>query len=152
MGKYDDAIVRYIDGEIKLFPASVDPGKYYIDHPINPQGCARLKCGLWAYALGEHHLFKALVQADEVTVDRLDKNGKKIREETGWFGINIHSGGPEYMVGRFSAGCQVIHTSEVWKAEWLNFFVPVMAGMELFKQKRVPYLLVDSLRAIPVAS
>jgi hypothetical protein len=122
---YDDAIVRCIDGDVKIFPASVDPGKYYINHPINPHGCAKLKSGLYSYAMGEHHAMKALVQANEVTVDRLDSGGKKVSEESGWFGINIHSGGPEYLVGRYSAGCQVIKTTEAWKAQWLDFFSPM---------------------------
>lgn len=151
MGRYDDAIVRYIAGDIKLFPASVDPGKYYIDHPVNPQGCARLQCGLWQYQLGEHHARKALVQADEVTVDRLDQHGKRTHQETGYYGINVHSGGPEYLVGRFSAGCQVIHTNEVWKCQWLEFFDPIHATMLATGQKVVPYLLLDRLEAIPVA-
>lgn len=148
---YDDSIVRYIEGEIKIFTASVDPGSYYINHPLNPQGCAQLKCGLWSYAIGEHHTHKALVQAEEVTVDRLDRNGKRMGEESGYFGINIHSGGPEYLVGRYSAGCQVIKSTEAWKDEWTDFYGPILTAVEIFKQKRIPYLLVDKLEAIPVS-
>lgn len=146
---YDDAIVRRINGEIKIFTASVDPGKYYIDHPLNPHGCARLKTGLWHYQLGEHHSKRALVQADEVTVYRLDKHGKTIGEENGYFGVNIHSGGPEYLVGRYSAGCQVIKASEPWRREWLEFFTPITAAVEIYNQTKIPYLLVDKLDAIP---
>lgn len=150
MGIYDDAIIRYIDGQLAEFTASVDPGAYYINHPMNPMGCARLKAGLYSYKLGEHHSRAALVQADEVRVDRLDKSGEKVSEESGWFGINIHSGGVEYLVGRYSAGCQVIKTSDPWKKEWLDFFTPIQVGMEIFKQKTIPYLLVDALESIPV--
>lgn len=147
---YNDAIARCIDGELKIFTASVDPGKYYIDHPMNPMGCAKLKAGLYQYKLGEHHAHDALVQADEVFVDRLDKNGKRTGEENGWFGINIHSGGPEYLVGRYSAGCQVLRVSEAWKDNWLEFYTPIKVGTEIFQQKTIPYLLVDSLEALPV--
>lgn len=147
---YDDSIVRWIDGDIKIYPASVDPGQYYINHALNPQGCARLKCGLWQYQLGEHHAHRALVQAEEVTVDRLDKLGKRVGEETGYFGINVHSGGPEYLVGRYSAGCQVIKTSEAWRDQWTDFFAPILTGLPIFRQVKVPYLLVDRLDAIPV--
>lgn len=151
LGIYDDSIIRHIDGELKIFTASVDPGKFYIDHPINPQGCARLQCGLWSYTVGEHlHSHKALVQADEVGVDRLDRDGKKLGQEYGYFGINIHSGGPEYLVGRYSAGCQVLRSDEPWKAQWLDFFTPIVSAVEIFKQKNIPYLLVDKLEAIPV--
>ena len=146
---YNDAILRVIEGEMTIFPASVDPGAYYIAHPVNPMGCARLRAGIYSYKLGEHHAQNALVQADEVKVDRLDKLGKKIGEESGWFGLNIHSGGPEYLVGRYSAGCQVIKTSEPWKDEWVDFFVPIQVGVEIFKQTTIPYLLVDALEAMP---
>lgn len=149
---YDDCIVRCIDNEIKIFEASVDPGSYFINHPMNPQGCARLKCGLWYYQLGEHHAHRALVQADEVTVHRIDKAGIKRGEETGFFGINIHSGGQEYLVGRYSAGCQVIKAGEAWKFQWTDFFEPIETGMKKSGQTRIPYLLVDKLEAIPVAS
>jgi hypothetical protein len=150
-GIYDDAIIRFIEGEIKIFVASVDPGNFYINHPINPLGCARLKAGLYFYALGEHHAKRALVQAEEVNVDRLDSSGNKVRNDSGYLGINIHSGGPEYLVGRFSAGCQVIKTDEPWQCQWLDFFNPIVSALELFKQKRVPYLLVDKLEAIPAS-
>lgn len=149
IGIYDDCIVRYINDEIKCFPASVDPGDFYINHPINPKGCAELQTGLWWYQLGEHHSKQALVQADEVSVDRLDRRGKRLCDEHGWYSINIHSGGPEYIVGRYSAGCQVIQTTEPWKAEWLDFFIPIVAGTVLFQQKKIPYLLVDKLKALP---
>lgn len=148
---YDDAIVRCIGDEIKLFTASVDPGRFYIDHPMNPQGCAKLKTGLWHYQLGEHHSKRALVQADEVTVYRLNKHGKVVGEENGYFGINVHSGGPEYLVGRYSAGCQVIKATEPWQREWLDFFTPISAAVEIYNQTKIPYLLVDNLDAIPVS-
>lgn len=148
-GIYDDAIIRNINGEIKIFSASVDPGKYYIDHPLNPQGCARLKAGLWTYGLGEHHTREALIQVEEVAVDRIDRTGKRTGEEHGWYGINIHSGGPEYLVGRYSAGCQVIRADEAWKFQWLEFFEPIKKAVLEFNQRRIPYLLIESLTAIP---
>lgn len=146
---YDDAIISWIDGHIEIFRGSVDPGSYYLQHPLNPMGCARLKCGLWSYRIGEHLHKKALVQADEVIVHRIDKNGNKQSEDSGWFGINIHSGGAEYLVGRYSAGCQVIWTQEPWRNEWLKFFEPICSAMDLFKITKVPYLLIDTLQAIP---
>lgn len=148
---YDDTIIRCIDGQLVEFQASVDPGRYYMLHPVNPQGCARLKCGLWQYKLGEHHVHPALVQADEVVVDRLDKTGKKLCEDSGWFGVNLHSGGAEYLVGRYSAGCQIIKTGEAWKDKWQDFFLPLFTAVGIFNQDKIPYLLVDKLEAIPVS-
>lgn len=152
LGIYDDSIIRCIDGQIKIFTASVDPGIYYINNPVNPSGCAKLQCGLWKYRLGEHHAHPALVQADEVTVDRLDKTGKRLCSDSGWFGINIHSGGAEYLVGRYSAGCQIIKTVEPWKGNWTEFFLPIFTATQVFEQKTIPYLLVDKLEAIPGSS
>lgn len=149
---YDDTIVRCIDGVLTHYQASVDPGSYYVNHPINPLGCAKLKTGLWMYQYGEHlHAHPALVQADEVTVDRLDRSGKKLCEDTGYFGVNIHSGGPEYLIGRYSAGCQIIKTAEAWKDKWQDFFLPIFAAMGIYEQKKIPYLLVDRLEAISVS-
>lgn len=146
---YDDAIVRYMNGEIKIFEASVDPGAYYVNNPINALGCARLKTGLWYYQYGEHlHNHPCLTQAEEVTVDRLDRHGKKLCEDTGHFGVNIHSGGPEYLIGRYSAGCQIIKTGEAWKDKWQDFFLPLFAAMGIYDQKKIPYLLVDRLEPI----
>jgi hypothetical protein len=150
MDIYDDLIIRWVDGQIAPFRCSVDPGSYYLNHPLNPQGCARLQCGLWSYTRGEHHTKRALVQADEVTIDRIDSDGRKKGEESGYFGINIHSGGPEYLVGRWSAGCQVLWTREPWKDEWTNFYDPLCAAMDIFNVNKIPYLLVDKLVAEPI--
>lgn len=152
MGIYDDQIAYLIDKELKVFRASTDPGQYYINHPLNPQGCAQLQCGLWSYRLGMHHgIHPALVQADQVTVNRLDPKGVMVKSETGWFDIHIHSGGSwEFEVGRWSAGCQVIATDEAWADEWLEFFTPIQEACRYLKVTDIPYLLVDSLKPIPV--
>lgn len=150
MDVYDDVIIRFIDGTISAFRASVDPGSYYLQNPVNEHGCARLQCGLWWYTRGEHHAKPAFVQLEEVTVDRLDPRGNKRMQDSGFFGVNIHSGGPEYLVGRYSAGCQVIWSEEPWKAQWLDFYVPLIGAMVDMGVSRIPYLLVDKLEAEPV--
>lgn len=149
MGIYDDLLVSCIDGKVTGFRASVDPGSYYLNHPLNPQGCARLRCGLWKYRVGTHreaHL--ALVQAAEVEVDRVSSTGHTIMKDKGYFGINIHSGGPEKQVGKFSAGCQVVYCpGGAWGSDWLEFFSPIKIALLAFKQEEVSYLLVDKLVA-----
>jgi hypothetical protein len=149
LGIYDDAIIRRIGADLTLWRASTDPGLKWIAHPITPKGCASLALGgPYYYAPGLHKGRPALVQDDEVCVDRLDPQGNPTSREWGDFGINIHSGGSEYAVGSFSAGCQVIHSPEgAWGATWLRFFDPISSAMKETGQRRLPYLLIDRLPA-----
>src|SRR5688500_17679011 len=111
-----------------IFPATTDPGTFWLNNPAYPQGTAILAQGqnLDAYQIGFHRgKYEALVQVKPVTVIRdydrdaiLDfNNGTK---ETGNFGINIHraeSTGSTKVIDQYSAGCQVFrseeHTSEL---------------------------------------
>jgi len=101
-----------------IFPATTDPGTFWLNNPMYPQGTAILAQGqnLDAYSIGRHRgLYEALVQVKPVTVIRdydrdafLDfNNGTK---QTGNFGINIHraeSSGSTKFINKYSAGCQV---------------------------------------------
>ncbi|MFZ4696357.1 MAG: hypothetical protein ACOYMV_14650 [Verrucomicrobiia bacterium] len=146
LGIYEDAIIRRIGEDLTLWRASVDPGLKYVREPMNPKGCASLMSGLWWYEIGEHKNHPALTQACPVVVRRLDREGRPAQSESGFFGLNIHSGGAEYSVGGFSAGCQVIQSPEgPWGETWKRFFDPLSAAMRESKQTRVPYLLVDAL-------
>ena len=148
VGIYDDAIIRRIGDDLTVWRASTDPGAYYIQNPTNPSGCASLRPGLWWYALGEHKNHPALVQEEAVEVDRLNRSGRAQGREKGFFGLNIHSGGSQYTVGSFSAGCQVIQCPEgAWGATWQRFYEPLAEAMRQAGQKRLPYLLVDRLVA-----
>jgi hypothetical protein len=93
--------------------ASVDPGDRYTRDPLHPAGCANLSPGQYRYKLGLHKGRPALVQAGPVRVWR-DSNEnysreRGEREESGYFGLNIHDGGSGEHVGGWSAGCQVVH-------------------------------------------
>lgn len=148
MGIYDDAIVRMIgDKQLDIYDASTDPGKFYINHPMNPAGCAKLQPGLWWYEIGMHlNAYPALVQAKPFCVDRLDIHGVKVGSESGFFGINLHSGGAEPQVGRWSAGCQIIFSpAGPWGATWNGFFDRLRNEMEKCAQNLVPYKLIESL-------
>lgn len=102
------------------FPATTDPGVYYRENPANVKGTAIVKPGFHrgVWILGMHQgRYKALVQhGGEITVFRdNDKNAELditgIREQTGYFGINLHRANANTtskIVGKFSAGCQVI--------------------------------------------
>lgn len=120
---FDDSIyVFYRNREGALvsrhFPATTDPGTYWLQNPMNPQGTAILKQGQYigTYAIGMHRgKYKALVQQRPVTVLRdYDRNATldflNGKEDTGLFGINIHHAAEEgttKTVDRYSAGCQV---------------------------------------------
>lgn len=106
------------DWDYHVFKITTDPGTYWLNNPMNPQGTAILKEGQYlnSHMLGLHKgQYTALVQAKPVTVVRdydrdavLDfYNG---RTETGQFGINVHRAnrvGETVTIDRNSAGCQV---------------------------------------------
>ena len=122
-GTFNDLIVVFYKykGEwaIFYFPATTDPGLYWLDHPMNPdKGCAVLKPGQYrgAYELGLHKgKYEALVQRKPVTVYRVKNrsllNRANLPEETGYFGLNCHRAGknaPSRINEYTSAGCQAV--------------------------------------------
>jgi hypothetical protein len=72
-----------------------------------------------------------LVQAAPVTVVRDDK------EETGWFGINVHRGGPATR-GPGSEGCSVLPP-----AQWPAFITLVETELKRNNAKTVSYVLTQ---------
>ncbi|GAB3343908.1 hypothetical protein GCM10027429_35140 [Marivirga atlantica] len=102
-----------------VFPATTDPGQYWLDNPMHPQGTAFLKKGQYmdAYAIGLHRgIYEAVVQMEPVTVIRdYDRKGifnwfESGSPDTGKFGINIHrarQSGSTNVIDNFSAGCLV---------------------------------------------
>jgi len=121
--RFDDHIVVYYKNttgswQYHEFAATTDPGTYWLENPLNPQGTAILKEGQYPHShmIGLHrNKYMALVQQRAVTVIRdYDRNAvldfNNGREETGVFGINIHhaqESGTTRQVDKFSAGCQV---------------------------------------------
>lgn len=106
-----------------VYNATTDPGTFWLNNPMQPEGTAILAQGQYvdAYELGLHKgEYEALVQRKPVTIYRdydrtayLDMlNGKA---ETGFFGIDIHralSEGKTFYVDEFSAGCQVFQDAD----------------------------------------
>ena len=101
-----------------IFPATTDPGTYWLQNPMSPQGTAILKQGQYkaVYEIGLNRgKYYALVQSKPVTVLRdYDRNAIldfwNGKPETGMFGINIHRAsvnGTTKSVDSYSAGCQV---------------------------------------------
>ncbi|MEW6427309.1 MAG: hypothetical protein AB1568_04660 [Thermodesulfobacteriota bacterium] len=111
----------------EIMACTTDPGLYWLNNPEHIDGTAILKPGQYrgAFRLGYHRgKYEALTQAGPLTVwrdnnrdDRMDTAGQP--EHTGMFGINIHRAadhGESTVVGRWSAGCQVV-------ANWWDFSV-----------------------------
>jgi len=117
---FDDlrTVVSVIGDKIELlgaWKATIETGKRYTEHPINPRGAARIAFGTYeAWQVGLHrgnHL--ALVQTGgAVSVYRdanMDYNRAGDALQTGFFGINQHGGYdlPDDDIGPASAGCLV---------------------------------------------
>lgn len=136
-----------------IFPATTDPGTYWLKNPMHPQGTAILKQGQYegAYQIGLHRgKYYALVQRKPVTVIRdYDRNAVldflSGRPDTGMFGINIHRAsvnGTTKTVDNYSAGCQVFAN--------INHFNLLMQLAEKHRQlygNSFTYTLIDK-RAI----
>ena len=100
------------------FPATTDPGLFWLGQPMNRLGTAILKEGQYPkmFRLGTHSGYKALVQQKKVTVIRDFNLDNRLdfasgREDTGLFGINLHRAkrsGVALNVDNWSAGCQVV--------------------------------------------
>jgi len=122
--RFDDEIHLFFKNNANqwihyLFPATTDPGTYWLNNPVHPQGTAILMQGQYkdAYQVGLHRgQYYALVQRKPVTVIRdYDRNAildfQNGRKDTGLFGINIHRAsmtGTTKTVDNYSAGCQVL--------------------------------------------
>lgn len=132
-----------------VFPATTDPGTYWLNNPAYPQGTAILAHGQYenAYAIGRHkNIYPALVQVSPVTVIR-DYNRNAVldflngQKQTGLFGINIHraeQSGTTSTIGKYSAGCQVFQS-----AEDFNGFMVLCKQHEQLYGNRFTYTLLD---------
>lgn len=134
-GIYDDAIVIWSPTCNLAFNGNTDPSIFRKGRGTGEEtkGVAVLKAGAWLYQIGIHrHSYTALVQAGEVTVIR---DGDPPYPDTGWFGINIHRGSYN---GTSSLGCQTIYPDQ-----WESFIATVQSEMKRYRQKTIPYALVD---------
>jgi hypothetical protein len=106
---------------VKLWEATTEPGKYWTDHPMNPEGAARIAFGQYkSWAVGTHHAgspaaHEALVQVENISIYRdLNKDYKRDGDTryTGIFAINQHWGYdmPKDDLRTSSAGCLVGRT------------------------------------------
>ncbi|MDH5524461.1 MAG: hypothetical protein OEY01_10785 [Desulfobulbaceae bacterium] len=152
--KFDDLMVVFHRRAghwcYNVFPCTTDPGRYWLENPMVESGTGILKEGQHrgVYQVGKHQgKYEALVQTGgELPVIRdfnrdgvLDFDGG--REETGYFGCNIHHAGElsePTQVGKWSALCQVL-------ANWWDFQI-FMALCKAGKQaygNRFTYTLLN---------
>jgi len=124
--KFDDRIcVVYKDDDgwiTRTWSCTTEPGKYWLENPINVSGTAILVPGQYrgVYKIGKHRgQYDALVQtAGRVKTYRDDNKDEIIdadvsTQEEGYFGINIHKAGQRStQIDRWSAGCQVFANAE----------------------------------------
>lgn len=111
---------RGSDWFYRSFPMTTEPGKYWLENPMNSLGTSIVKSGIQFIDLwmqGKHQgKYDALIQANRITVIRdNDKDGSAEtqggKEYTGMFGINCHrasDNGGSINVEKWSAGCQVL--------------------------------------------
>ncbi len=102
-----------------VFPCTTDPGTYWLDNPMHPQGTAMLAPNQYVdtYKIDLHRgKYYALCQRLEKVQVMRDYNRDSLldfyngRLDWGKFGINIHRArktGITLTVDSFSAGCQV---------------------------------------------
>lgn len=152
--RFDDEIhvfYKMPDGKwnYHAYPATTDPGTYWLSNPAYPQGTAILAQGQYknSYALGMHRgKYEALVQVKPVTVIRdydrnafLDfYNGTK---QKGMFGINVHraeNSGATKFIDKYSAGCQVFQ-----RAEDFAVFIKLCKHHKKLHGNSFTYTLVD---------
>lgn len=111
-----------------IFPGTTDPGRYWLQNPMNRKGTAIMVPGhypaLWKKGPHGSRRIDAFRQNASVKVwrdadrDTMLDMGPDVRTETGVFWINMHpaSYGPlrRTRIGKWGAGCQVL-------ANWNDF-------------------------------
>lgn len=104
---------------VRSWMNTTDPGNYWIEHPMNPEGCAVLIPGQYphVWSLGKHKDYEALVQTGVFRVWR-EKSVNSVGPGSPVFldatGINCHRAvinAETKVVEMFSAGCMVFARS-----------------------------------------
>lgn len=116
------ALIEIVGGTPRIvdsWVATTEPGDYYTEHPLDPEGAFRIAFGQYrAWQVGIHgnsEPHEALVQAAPIRGYR-DSNEDGLRTGDplveGDFGVNQHWGYDMEKVGRASAGCLVGQSRE----------------------------------------
>ena len=153
--KFDDKVtVSYsVNGELKYeeWDATTDPGIYYSENLLNPDGVAILKPNQYrsTYQIGLHQgNYEALTQRLPVEVYRDDNrddnyNLDEYSLQEGMFGINIHRAGTfvngSTQIDKWSAGCQVLS-----KESDFNLLMELAENARALYGNSFTYTLIES--------
>lgn len=116
--KYNDCMILFWKDShgqhVKALKATTQPGRFYTQVKPNPLGAANLVWGVHPYKKGRRRGRVILVSATGFDRVWRDANGdfRQNLDELlylGRFGIQVHAGGHQESVGRWSAGCIAIH-------------------------------------------
>ncbi|TGK04161.1 hypothetical protein [Leptospira langatensis] len=165
INEYNDALflIRNLNGslECKTYVCTIDPGRYWLNHPMNPNGTARIAEGVYKYTLGIHRGHKALTQYAKVTVNRYAIHGagkpwfqwkseSPSMKDTGFFAIDIHAkSSTSKYVEMASAGCTVLNST--WTDEpWKEFYSIVDEAISSRLQPYLCYCVLNQDSARPL--
>lgn len=129
---FDDVILIFYQddqgkAQLHLWPATTDPGTFWLHSPMHPQGTAILKGNMQyvgAYGISLHrnlpgHEARCQINGEVTVIRDYDRDSEldfwNGTEMAGWYGINIHRAratGTTREVQRYSAGCQVFANAE----------------------------------------
>jgi hypothetical protein len=153
---FDDTIAVFYRNEynhemIEYFPATTDPGLFWLQHPMHFDGTAIMCEGqyLHAYSIGRHKGYKALEQAGPILFIR-DYNRNNIldfnlqNKEKTIIKANIHrasNSGISVKVDKWSAGCQVLSRGfdyfmelcDLGRIHWGNHFSYTLLNQKDFE-------------------
>jgi len=134
IGIYDDAIVLIGPNYFQTFNANTDPSKHR-------PGIATLIPGLHYFKRGNHGISKPGGGYPAFRPDTPDESLMVTRDgQVGLskgIAINIHKGG---FNGTSSEGCQTIYPDQ-----WMEFQVKAYELMTNEGQRRIPYVLIESI-------
>jgi len=137
--RFDDVVAavykRFGHWEVQYWPCTTDPGRFYLNEPLNEAGTAILVPGQYpsSHHIGRHRdRYPALVQRGPVCVWR-DNNRDEVVDygatgegSQGYYGINIHGSSQNPFesdkvsaaVEKWSAGCVVFQRDADYRQFW----------------------------------
>lgn len=163
INEYNDALylIRSVGGkpEYKSYVCTIDPGLYWLQHPMNVNGTARIAQGIYKYKVGIHRGHQALTQYSKVTVNRYEphssdkpwfqwKDEPIAGKQTDFLAVDIHAkSSTSKFVDKASAGCTVINST--WTdPPWKDFFSTVETYLATEHKPYICYCVLDQDTAI----
>ncbi|TGM32203.1 hypothetical protein [Leptospira biflexa] len=151
INKWNDSLIVITKTNSYFFLGTIDPGRFYVESPMNSEGTAQLQPGLYEFTKGFHGFSKygnkypSFVPYSNLLIKR-DGNKDSIwnhldKNFTGKFGINIHAQFTEGEVEKNSAGCTVVKAK--WNSPTWKQFYDLLKNEVKFK-----YMVVDGAEIV----